>query len=86
MVARHPIRRTRLLHWLSILGKWSLADVLVVCVMVGVLNLDWDVDPAQIKQGFSDQLPVVIHTISSLYTSEELCEHFCTIRAQTRPN
>jgi hypothetical protein len=76
LVARHPIRRTRLLHWLSILGKWSLADVLVVCVMVGVLNLDWDVDPAQIKQGFSDQMPVVIHAISSLYSSHELCEHF----------
>jgi hypothetical protein len=76
LVARHPVRRTRLLHWLSILGKWSLADVLVVCVMVGVLNLDWDVDPNQIKQGFSDQMPVVIHAIASLYSSDELCAHF----------
>jgi hypothetical protein len=76
VVARHPVRRTRLLHWLSILGKWSLADVLVVCVMVGVLNLDWDVDPEQIKQGFSDQMPVVIHAISSLYSSGEICRHF----------
>ncbi len=86
VVARHPIRRTRLLHWLSILGKWSLADVLVVCVMVGVLNLDWDVDPAQIKQGFSDQMPVVIHAISSLYSSGEICQHFLNYSCENPHN
>jgi hypothetical protein len=86
VVAKHPVRRTRLLHWLSILGKWSLADVLVVCVMVGVLNLDWDVDPTQIKQGFSDQMPVVIHAISSLYSSGEICQHFLNYSCENPHN
>jgi uncharacterized paraquat-inducible protein A len=73
---KHPVRRTRTLRWLSTLGKWSLADVLVVCVMVGVLNLDWDVDPEQIRQGLSDELPIVIGIISTLYTPQDLCKEF----------
>jgi hypothetical protein len=44
-----PQARSKLLHWLACLGKWSLADVLVVCVMVGVLHLDWEVEPETIK-------------------------------------
>ena len=47
---KHPRFRTNTLHWLSTLGKWSLADVLVVCVMVGVLHLDWIVVPDDIKR------------------------------------
>ena len=58
---RHPVRRTRALQWLSGLGKWSLADVLVVCVMVGVLHLDWIVEPEDIKQG-SDNRPTQFDT------------------------
>lgn len=76
LVAKHPVRRTRTLTWLANLGKWSLADVLVVCVMVGVLNLDWDVDPEQIRRGFSDQLPTVIGIVSTLYTPQDICKEF----------
>ena len=71
---RHPTRRTRTLQWLSGLGKWSLADVLVVCVMVGVLHLDWVVEPDEIKQGVINDLPSIIAVVESLYSSEELCD------------
>ena len=69
-------RRTRVLHWLSTLGKWSLADVLVVCVMVAILNLDWDVQPAVIQQGLVDELPLVLGLVRDLYSATEICDYF----------
>ncbi|KAG7338184.1 paraquat-inducible protein A domain containing protein [Nitzschia inconspicua] len=71
---RHPVRRTRTLQWLSGLGKWSLADVLVVCVMVGVLHLDWIVEPDAIKQGLMTDLPSLMEIVETLYTPQELCD------------
>eukprot|EP00538_Stauroneis_constricta_P004357 CAMPEP_0119558140 /NCGR_PEP_ID=MMETSP1352-20130426/10168_1 /TAXON_ID=265584 /ORGANISM="Stauroneis constricta, Strain CCMP1120" /LENGTH=798 /DNA_ID=CAMNT_0007605399 /DNA_START=118 /DNA_END=2514 /DNA_ORIENTATION=- len=66
--------RSRLLGVLGTLGKWSLADVLVVCIMVGVLHLDWHVDPGAIKQGVFDDLPQLLEIAHSMYTSREVCE------------
>lgn len=83
-VGRHPRRRTRTLQWLSGLGKWSLADVLVVCVMVGVLHLDWVVDPAEIKQGVVNDLPALIQVVQSLYTPEELCDRLLQVECATQ--
>jgi hypothetical protein len=73
LFATNGPRRTRLLHWLSTLGKWSLADVLVVCVMVGVLHLDWIVDPQATKDGLQENLPYVITLVNALYTASDLC-------------
>lgn len=73
---KHKTRRTKTLAWLAALGKWSLADVLVVCVMVGVLNLDWVVDPGAIKDGLVNDLPSILQIIESLYTSGEVCDMF----------
>jgi hypothetical protein len=73
LFATNGPRRTRLLHWLSTLGKWSLADVLVVCVMVGVLHLDWVVDPQATKDGLEENLPYVISLVHALYTASDLC-------------
>jgi hypothetical protein len=70
-----PIRsRSRMLHWLSCLGKWSLADVLTVCVMVGVLHLDWTVDPDAIKNGVIEDLPLIMTLTKSVYSYWELCD------------
>jgi Paraquat-inducible protein A len=71
--AANPAVRTRALRWLSALGKWSLADVLAVCVMVGVLNLDWQVDPAAIQSGLMTELPTVITLVKGVYKPAELC-------------
>lgn len=71
---KHQRFRTNTLHWLSTLGKWSLADVLVVCVMVGVLHLDWIVEPDAIKQGVITDLPSILKIVESLYSSHELCD------------
>jgi len=73
---KHKTRRTKTLAWLGALGKWSLADVLVVCVMVGVLNLDWNVDPGAIKEGLIDDLPSILAIVQGLYTSEQVCDKF----------
>uniref|UniRef100_A0A7S3KVC1 Paraquat-inducible protein A n=1 Tax=Amphora coffeiformis TaxID=265554 RepID=A0A7S3KVC1_9STRA len=73
LFATNGVRRTRMLHWLSTLGKWSLADVLVVCVMVGVLHLDWVVDPVATKAGLESDLPYVLKLINSLYTASDIC-------------
>lgn len=83
-IGRHPKRRTRTLQWLSALGKWSLADVLVVCVMVGVLHLDWIVDPAEIKEGVITDLPALIEIVKSLYTSEQLCDKLLHMECATQ--
>jgi hypothetical protein len=69
----HPTRRTRTLVWLSCLGKWSLADILVVCVMVGVLHIDWVVDPDAIRIGIAQNLPQLLALIQSQYSGTELC-------------
>jgi len=73
---KHKTRRTKILSWLAALGKWSLADVLVVCVMVGVLNLDWVVDPDAIKKGLINDLPSILQIVEGLYTKDQVCEKF----------
>ncbi len=73
-LSTHKTRRTKTLAWLAALGKWSLADVLVVCVMVGVLNLDWVVDPAAIKNGLVNDLPSILQIVETLYTTEDVCD------------
>ena len=73
LFAIHQRRRTRMLTWLSTLGKWSLADVLVVCVMVGVLHLDWMVDPDAIRAGVLDHLPFLLRVVKSLYSASDIC-------------
>jgi hypothetical protein len=69
-------RRGRILMWLGNLGKWSLADVLTVCVMVGVLNLKWFIDPPYIKNGVMDHLPDLIRIVRSAYTDQDICRYF----------
>ena len=73
LLGTDQVRRTRMLHWLSTLGKWSLADVLVVCVMVGVLHLDWVVDPVATKTSLVNDLPYVLKLIYSLYSASDIC-------------
>lgn len=74
--------RTTTLRWLSTLGKWSLADVLVVCVMVGVLNLDWSVDPAAIKVGIISDLPAILQIIESQYDETGLCNKLLKLQCE----
>jgi hypothetical protein len=74
--------RTTTLQWLSALGKWSLADVLVVCVMVGVLNLDWIVDPAAIKEGIISDLPAILQIIESQYDETGLCNKLLKLHCE----
>ena len=73
LLSIHQQRRTRILTWLSTLGKWSLADVLVVCVMVGVLHLDWIVDPQAIRTGLLDNMSFFLRVIKSLYSASDIC-------------
>lgn len=78
--------RTKHLQWLSTLGKWSLADVLVVCVMVGVLHLDWVVVPGDIKQGVITDLPQIIAVVKSLYDHRALCDKLLKLQCAHEKN
>ena len=66
--------RTSGLYWLSTLGKWSLADVLVVCIMIAVVHLDWDVDPVAIRDGASRELPLFIDLTRGMFTPVQICD------------
>lgn len=69
-------RQKRVLHWLSVLGKWSLADVLTVCVMVAVLHLEWNIDANVIHEGIMNNLPLILNMVQELYSTNELCSAF----------
>ncbi|KAL7464382.1 hypothetical protein ACHAXS_004716, partial [Conticribra weissflogii] len=67
----HPRRshalRTPFLRTLSTLGKWSLADVFVVCILIAVLHLDWDVRPDDIRSGVENELPTLLSYVRQKY-------------------
>jgi len=63
--ARSPFLRT-----LSTLGKWSLADVLVVCILIAVLHLDWQVHPDEIRSGIEKELPTLLNYAHEKYPDE----------------
>eukprot|EP00567_Pseudictyota_dubia_P001255 CAMPEP_0197465672 /NCGR_PEP_ID=MMETSP1175-20131217/64656_1 /TAXON_ID=1003142 /ORGANISM="Triceratium dubium, Strain CCMP147" /LENGTH=1091 /DNA_ID=CAMNT_0043001691 /DNA_START=386 /DNA_END=3662 /DNA_ORIENTATION=+ len=71
---RRAKARTGALYWLSGFGKWSLADVLVVCVMIAIVHLDWDVDPGAIRDGVSRDLPLLVNIAKKLYTPSSACD------------
>ena len=65
----HTIR-SPFLRTLSTLGKWSLADVLVVCILIAVLHLDWYVHPDEIRSGIENELPTLLSYAQSKYPDE----------------
>eukprot|EP00571_Detonula_confervacea_P008943 CAMPEP_0172328038 /NCGR_PEP_ID=MMETSP1058-20130122/60141_1 /TAXON_ID=83371 /ORGANISM="Detonula confervacea, Strain CCMP 353" /LENGTH=995 /DNA_ID=CAMNT_0013045135 /DNA_START=204 /DNA_END=3191 /DNA_ORIENTATION=- len=62
---RYPFLRT-----LSTLGKWSLADVLVVCILIAVLHLDWNVNPDAIRKGIEKELPTLLDYAKEKFPDE----------------
>lgn len=62
----HAIR-TPFLRTLSTLGKWSLADVFVVCILIAVLHLDWNVHPDDIRSGIEKELPTLLSYVQGKY-------------------
>lgn len=71
--SKRHVRRKRILNTLGVLGKWSLVDVLVVCVMVGVLNLQWTIDGPLVLDRITGHLPVVVQLVSTLYDPMSIC-------------
>ena len=65
--------RTSSLYWLSTFGKYTLADVFVVCALIGIVSLDWQVDPAVVRDGLSTELPTLVLVAKSMYSSTEAC-------------
>ncbi len=62
--------RSPFLRILSTLGKWSMADVLVVCILIAVLHLDWNVYPDEIRDGIEKELPTLLEYAHSKYPDE----------------
>lgn len=60
-------RRSPFLRALSTLGKWSLADILVVCILIAVLHLDWKVNPYEIRSGVENELPTILQYVKGKY-------------------
>lgn len=68
-------RRSPFLRTLSTLGKWSLADVLVVCILIAVLHLDWKVNPYEIRSGVENELPAILQYVKGKYPDvDKNCE------------
>eukprot|EP00588_Corethron_pennatum_P010610 CAMPEP_0194274268 /NCGR_PEP_ID=MMETSP0169-20130528/7386_1 /TAXON_ID=218684 /ORGANISM="Corethron pennatum, Strain L29A3" /LENGTH=301 /DNA_ID=CAMNT_0039017409 /DNA_START=84 /DNA_END=985 /DNA_ORIENTATION=- len=59
--------RTKALYWLGTFGKWSLADVFVCCAMIGIIRLDWVIDPAAVRDGLGGELLTLVQVAKSLY-------------------
>lgn len=76
--------------WLSTLGKWSLSDVLVVCLMLGILHIDWNVEPSVVLQGIIHQAPTIMKVLPDLYNTSEICTYMlhrpCTERFLMEPS
>jgi len=72
---RHGKHCGRILHWLSTFGKWSIADVLVVCLMMAILHMDWDVDPTLIKQGLIEEVPLLLKLLQNLWSPNDICSY-----------
>jgi len=70
---RNPKRRKKFLYWLSRLGKWSLADILVVCIMIGIIHVDWYVDPEAIRDGIGQNFPYLLKLLTNRFTPERIC-------------
>jgi len=70
--------RTNVLYWLSTFGKWSLADVFVVCVMIGVLNLDLMFEPERMLEGLKTEILeavyVIRHSLDAIAAENYVCE------------
>jgi len=73
-IPRLEKERTTCFYWLSTFGKWSFADVFVVCIMIGVLNLDLYLNPENIKEGLIQQMPAAISIAKSRYTADAVCD------------
>lgn len=64
--------RSPFLRTLSIFGKWSLADVLVVCILIAVLHLDWNVDVDSIRSGVEEKLPTILNFVQNVSSCLDL--------------
>jgi hypothetical protein len=51
--------------------------------MVGVLNLDWMVDPAAIKEGIIADLPQLLQIVESQYDETGLCNKLLKVQCQS---
>lgn len=58
--------RSPVLRILSVFGKWSLADVLVVCILIAVLHLDWNVDVDAVRTGVEEKLGTILSFVQNV--------------------
>jgi len=63
LVPHSEVVRTTSFYWLSTFGKWSLADVFVVCVMIGVINLDLSLDPDKVVHSLRGEIPRTVEIL-----------------------
>mmetsp|Transcript_17795 Transcript_17795/g.22916 ORF Transcript_17795/g.22916 Transcript_17795/m.22916 type:complete len:603 (-) Transcript_17795:244-2052(-) len=71
------LSRSKAFYWLSTFGKWSFADVFVVCILIGVLNLDFEIQPQVIIDGLISEFPELVDAIENAVTLDQATELVC---------
>jgi len=69
--------RTTTLYWLDTFGKWSLADVFVICTLLAVLNLDMPLQAPKILDALGIQLRQLANDFTKDDTVREVSRAVC---------
>ena len=75
-----PVReraRSTALYWLATLGKWSLADVMVICILLGVLTLSIPLSTEGALQEMNKIADFVILQVANSTTVEQAAAVAC---------
>lgn len=69
--------RATQLHYLAAFGKFSLADIFVVCLLIGVLNLDLTIEPNTIIHGLKKQMPIYVDIVQKNFNLTQAQQNVC---------
>eukprot|EP00924_Labyrinthula_sp_SR-Ha-C_P004347 maker-scaffold_3-snap-gene-21.4-mRNA-1 protein AED:0.03 eAED:0.03 QI:49/1/1/1/1/1/5/54/561 len=69
--------RNKILYYLSTLGKYSIADVFVVCILIAVCNLQLAVKPENILKNFDKRIPGIVKAVEKAINEKEAADDVC---------
>lgn len=70
-------KRKKILWWLSTLGKFSIADIFVVCILISVCNLHLILKPELILQNANKLAPKLIKVFEASVTKQDAIRDIC---------
>uniref|UniRef100_A0A6S8D168 Uncharacterized protein n=1 Tax=Aplanochytrium stocchinoi TaxID=215587 RepID=A0A6S8D168_9STRA len=69
--------RTTAFYWLSTFGKFSIADVFVVCALVAVCNLNIDLEPESVLHRIEREVPLIIKIMEASVDEKTALDDVC---------